>query len=335
MTISRKLIPAAIVLATMIGAGAVQGDELIGGFEGDLGGGRFGTWQLGFDGDLGEEPNAQSGIVGTDFLTDDPGDPDSEGVTEGSQSLEIDLFQWESVYKPYLYLEGGADLAQAIVDGDGLDLDLTPIPPAAGWDPDPATGGSWRQAFLSFTSNTLPFSKGIQIDYTGDLDLDGNPLPQTLSWDFNEVINDDNDPFSFGTYKEFAQAALDADEDAFITLRVILQGRDIDEDGNLIGFNALSPSSVKAAVDNIQLIGVDPPGSTGDFDTDGDVDGTDFLEWQQGFPGTLGASDLVDWQASYGDAGAPAFGSISAVPEPASLSLLVLTMCGVAALRRR
>ena len=40
--------------------------------------------------------------------------------------------------------------------------------------------------------------------------------------------------------------------------------------------------------------------SPGDFDTDGDVDGADFLSWQRGFGTTYVADDLTDWQDSYG-----------------------------------
>ncbi len=40
----------------------------------------------------------------------------------------------------------------------------------------------------------------------------------------------------------------------------------------------------------------------GDFDSDSDVDGRDFLLWQRQFP-TLGASDLTNWKNNYGSSG--------------------------------
>lgn len=40
--------------------------------------------------------------------------------------------------------------------------------------------------------------------------------------------------------------------------------------------------------------------ATGDFNADGDVDGSDFLSWQRGFGSTYDANDLTDWQANYG-----------------------------------
>jgi len=64
----------------------------------------------------------------------------------------------------------------------------------------------------------------------------------------------------------------------------------------------------------------------GDFDTDGDVDGFDFLEWQRGFGTDFDADDLADWEANFGTtAGSPlAASSTTTVPEPGSLALLAI-----------
>ena len=65
--------------------------------------------------------------------------------------------------------------------------------------------------------------------------------------------------------------------------------------GGNIDFNAYSLTS---ATDMLN------PGSTpGDFDLDGDVDGVDFLVWQQGFGTLYDDADLVDWETNYGAAG--------------------------------
>jgi hypothetical protein len=60
----------------------------------------------------------------------------------------------------------------------------------------------------------------------------------------------------------------------------------------------------------------------GDFDEDGDVDGRDFLLWQQ----NPSVGDLADWQENYGTV--PELGASVAVPEPtaAALALLVAIM---------
>ncbi len=53
--------------------------------------------------------------------------------------------------------------------------------------------------------------------------------------------------------------------------------------------------------------------AAGDFDTDGDVDGNDFLTWQRGLGSTFDAADLPDWRANFG---ASSTGAAAAVPEP-------------------
>ncbi|TWU27744.1 hypothetical protein [Bythopirellula polymerisocia] len=64
-------------------------------------------------------------------------------------------------------------------------------------------------------------------------------------------------------------------------------------------------------------------GLAGDFDNDGDVDGSDFLFWQR----TPSVGNLADWQANYG------IGSLAAslaVPEPGSFTLFLLLCAGIA-----
>ena len=52
-------------------------------------------------------------------------------------------------------------------------------------------------------------------------------------------------------------------------------------------------SSMILAVEAVQA-------TSGDFDSDGDTDGFDFLAWQRGFASSYDADDLSDWQANYG-----------------------------------
>ncbi len=74
------------------------------------------------------------------------------------------------------------------------------------------------------------------------------------------------------------------------------------------------------------------PGTAGDFDQDGDVDGADFLLWQR----DTGVGTLTDWQNNFGTtASLPAAG---AVPEPASAVLAIcvaMSAMGLTARRRR
>lgn len=78
-----------------------------------------------------------------------------------------------------------------------------------------------------------------------------------------------------------------------------------------------------------------PAGTPGDFDLDTDVDGADFLLWQQGFGTTYDAADLADWRANFGQPAAAA--AVGAVPEPGS-ALLALSGAAVlfgGAIRRK
>jgi hypothetical protein len=61
---------------------------------------------------------------------------------------------------------------------------------------------------------------------------------------------------------------------------------------------------------------------SGDLDADGDVDGNDFLVWQRGYGSQYDAATLEAIKAQFGSgSGTP---SVSAVPEPASVGLLLI-----------
>jgi hypothetical protein len=73
-------------------------------------------------------------------------------------------------------------------------------------------------------------------------------------------------------------------------------------------------------------------GQPGDFDTDGDVDGNDFLVWQRGLGTTHSAATLATWKANFG---APAVAASGAVPEPSSIVLMLAAGLMIAARRAR
>ena len=76
---------------------------------------------------------------------------------------------------------------------------------------------------------------------------------------------------------------------------------------------------------SLETVTINFTGTTvmGDFDRDTDVDGTDLLEWQQGFDKPYGAAELTAWQGAYGNTSSLVAASQS-VPEPSSLLLLIL-----------
>ncbi len=71
----------------------------------------------------------------------------------------------------------------------------------------------------------------------------------------------------------------------------------------------------------------------GDFNFDHSVNGTDLLIAQRAYGGTLSGGALDQWQQGYGDRNGIA--GITAVPEPASLMLLVLGSIATACSRTR
>ncbi|MBA4107594.1 MAG: hypothetical protein C0485_17800 [Pirellula sp.] len=66
----------------------------------------------------------------------------------------------------------------------------------------------------------------------------------------------------------------------------------------------------------------------GDFDLDGDVDGADFLTWQQGAGSAYDDEDLAAWRANFGAlAGGNVVNSTLATPEPSVWALAGIAAC--------
>jgi hypothetical protein len=71
----------------------------------------------------------------------------------------------------------------------------------------------------------------------------------------------------------------------------------------------------------------------GDYDSNGVVDGRDFLIWQRGgSPNPLSAGDLAAWKSNFGSGSAQS--AVASVPEPGT-ALLVMLGLGVAAFKKR
>jgi hypothetical protein len=101
-------------------------------------------------------------------------------------------------------------------------------------------------------------------------------------------------------------------------------------------------------------IAAEPPasGDNADFNSDGVVDGSDFLAWQRGFgtvdsagleqgdangDGLVDAADLNAWSTAYGMDATPSNSSSLAttVPEPATVGLVIASLMAASVARRR
>jgi hypothetical protein len=87
------------------------------------------------------------------------------------------------------------------------------------------------------------------------------------------------------------------------------------------------------------LYNIAPPGVPGDYNNNGKVDGADYVLWRNGgplqnevdTPGTVNAADYTEWRSRFGNPP----GSAAAVPEPASLGLLLVCVGILAGTHRR
>jgi hypothetical protein len=64
------------------------------------------------------------------------------------------------------------------------------------------------------------------------------------------------------------------------------------------------------------------PQLAGDFDQDGDVDGSDLLQWQRDYGSIYNDADLADWRINFGTTTFTAAIDFELIPEPATLALL-------------
>jgi hypothetical protein len=124
-------------------------------------------------------------------------------------------------------------------------------------------------------------------------------------------------------------------------------------DGQLTNFNLYylglqadqSAGLVDLEIESIRVL-VPAPSLAGDYDDDQDVDGNDFLVWQQSLGstvtpgsgadgdnnGTVNGNDLNVWRANFGMTSALA--AASAVPEPTATSLITISVLGILNRRR-
>lgn len=109
------------------------------------------------------------------------------------------------------------------------------------------------------------------------------------------------------------------------------------EDELYIFNRALSAAEIQT------LYNIAPPGVPGDYNGNGVVDTADYVLWRNGgplqnevdTPGTVNAADFDAWKARFGNISGAGLGASAAVPEPASLTLLLSCLCFFASRRQR
>lgn len=112
------------------------------------------------------------------------------------------------------------------------------------------------------------------------------------------------------------------------------------------GYGSFGSSVTNVQIDYVRVYSaVAPPTESADFDSDGDVDGADFLTWQRGVGTTSGATrasgnanagedgdvdgdDLAVWREQFG-LGGDATATGVAVPEPATWALAALALAAL------
>jgi hypothetical protein len=93
-----------------------------------------------------------------------------------------------------------------------------------------------------------------------------------------------------------------------------------------------SPYSANFTVSNVWLGNAGDffqmPAAWGDFNEDGVVDAADYSVWRDGLGAAYSMEDYAVWKSHFGQSGAGsgAFSASTAVPEPTSLTLLLLSM---------
>ena len=197
------------------------------------------------------------------------------------------------------------------------------------------------------------------------LDIDGNgswtfgattePVPVTSAWqqivhvyevDSLGTINGDTpwDIDPFGLDPNASNPAVVEDVTQVEEIRAVMFVGDfvntpLGDPGNLWWDNALVEvfkDTTAETASNVLLSNPSPLADEqpGDFDSDGDVDGDDYLIWQRGETAEGGSqSELNDWETFYGTI-VPLSGALSSVPEPSTALLLLIGVLCLKGTRR-
>ncbi len=155
-----------------------------------------------------------------------------------------------------------------------------------------------------------------------------SPFPDTYTFDTSEMYTITVEATRSGMGGVNLDLTLTID-DPSLPSPVSISGTDTSPlSGEYFGYRTRTSNNfgnhIAAGFDNFRIFeSVD-----GDYDFDADVDGFDFLKWQQGrSPNPLSASDLGIWETNYGTGGGALSASVgTAIPEPTTSMLLLVGM---------
>lgn len=168
------------------------------------------------------------------------------------------------------------------------------------------------------------------------------------------VLTETSTNIAFGVWNHF-QIQLDFLEDKYSVLlnnTVLATTGFVDgptdtfTDADLAAFAASFDTNSKAQAgtayfDNFLVRNVD----SADFNIDGNVDGTDLSAWASAYGSSAGGdsdgdgdtdgNDFLNWQRDFNGSAAPLTTSLTSIPEPSTLTLLMLSLLAGTRIRRR
>lgn len=306
--------------------------------------------QVIFSSDFTAEDGFDNGTIGFGFP---PGDPNPDSIV-GQGPWEVDIsgtgrlvntsgtafvraiFGLTFGHTPEFPDPFDQSTVAALVAGDAIEIEATGMNwPGAGpnlgvfglarINGTNILGGSNMAAGVQFTSDGTNVFIDTNTDFTPNLELDTGVL---LGADFDYLLRYVAKGVGVFDIEHHLNGSL------FTTvLDVTPDFMPVDfESDDTGGFIQDFGAAGQHSVDSLRLEVIKPSvGPEGDFDEDLDVDGSDFLKWQQD---GLTLADLQAWTTNYGTA-APALAA-SAVPEPSAIILGMLgVMAGAGLLRKR
>jgi hypothetical protein len=259
------------------------------------------------------------------------------GVTHGDWALEITYPpQWDE--GPYLRLHGQEQLMDDTADYPYLLIDVTTFGPAVDPSGAPEGQGPYRQMFSVFNIPGAFYDANFDTDMQHEIeiaDFEEDFFTHTVVVDMTapSPVNDDGKNVMNVTADFFRTDHNDGTPIPDFLWQLVwpFQGRDYP-----------GQSQISVVVDNVRFcddslevcLAPVEPGVLGDFNDDGTVNAADYVTFRKhagtatdlpndgSLTGTVGPAHYDLWRAHFGES-APGGGAVAAVPEPASLFLVL------------